>query len=70
MSVELSDELYQRFRDLLLARCGLHYPERKRADLAHGLGLALSASRSQRAWWRYMPMRSPAGRAGKRSWRI
>jgi len=44
MSAELSDELYQRFRDLLLSRCGLHYPERKRADLAHGLGLALSAT--------------------------
>lgn len=33
----LSDELYQRFRDLLLARAGLFYPERRRNDLTHGL---------------------------------
>src|SRR5262249_39274262 len=33
-----------RFSAMLRSRCGLHYPERKRADLAHGLGMALSAS--------------------------
>ncbi len=43
MELECSDELYVRFRDLLLARAGLHYPERKRADLLHGLGLVLNA---------------------------
>jgi tetratricopeptide (TPR) repeat protein len=43
MSAELTDELYIRFRDLLLMRCGLYYPERKRGDLAHGLGMALAA---------------------------
>ena len=43
MELQFSDELYLRFRDLLLARAGLHYPERKRADLLHGLGLALNA---------------------------
>jgi chemotaxis protein methyltransferase CheR len=43
MELECSDELYLRFRDLLLARAGLHYPERKRADLLHGLSLALNA---------------------------
>src|SRR5262245_55652868 len=41
MTAELSDELYIRFRDLLLTRCGLYYPERKRGDLAHGLSMAL-----------------------------
>src|SRR3712207_799054 len=40
---ELSDELYAAFRDMLHERCGLHYPERKRGDLAHGLTLAMSA---------------------------
>src|SRR5215213_1183366 len=44
MDTALSDELYQRFRDLLLSRCGLYYPERKRGDLAHGLNQALSVS--------------------------
>jgi chemotaxis protein methyltransferase CheR len=44
MSAELSDELYTRFRDLLLARCGLYYPERKRGDLAHGLSMALGTT--------------------------
>jgi len=43
MELQFSDELYLCFRDLLLARAGLHYPERKRADLLHGLGLALNA---------------------------
>jgi len=43
-STELSDELYARFRDLVLARCGLYYPERKRADLAHKLGMVLESS--------------------------
>jgi len=47
MHAELSDDLYQRFRDLLLTRCGLYYPERKRADLAHGLNPALSATPHQ-----------------------
>src|SRR5262245_60374541 len=42
---ELSDDLYLRFRDLLRTRCGLEYPERKRGDLAHGLNLALGATR-------------------------
>lgn len=36
----LSDELYRRFRDLLLARAGLFYPERRRPDLAHALSQA------------------------------
>lgn len=40
----LDDTLYLRFRDLLRARCGLAYPEGKRADLAHGLRLALASS--------------------------
>lgn len=35
--MDLNDDLYQRFRDLLLKRAGLHYPERRRGDLAHGL---------------------------------
>jgi chemotaxis protein methyltransferase CheR len=33
----LSDDLYLRLRDLLLARLGLHFPERRRDDLVHGL---------------------------------
>jgi chemotaxis protein methyltransferase CheR len=47
MNAELSDDLYLRFRELLLTRCGLYYPERKRTDLAHGLSLALSATDHQ-----------------------
>jgi chemotaxis protein methyltransferase CheR len=43
-NAELSDELYAGFRDLLLARCGLYYPERKRGDLAHGLNIVLETS--------------------------
>ena len=43
MEAEFNDELYLRFRELVLARAGLSYPERKRADLLHGLGLALNA---------------------------
>ncbi|RRR74403.1 MAG: tetratricopeptide repeat protein [Candidatus Viridilinea halotolerans] len=38
--MDLNDDLYIRFRDLLLRRAGLHYPERRRNDLAHGLGQA------------------------------
>jgi chemotaxis protein methyltransferase CheR len=45
MNAELNDDLYLRFRDLLLTRCGLEYPERKRADLAHGLNRVLGATR-------------------------
>jgi chemotaxis protein methyltransferase CheR len=44
INAELSDELYAGFRDLLLARCGLYYPERKRGDLAHGLNIVLEAT--------------------------
>jgi chemotaxis protein methyltransferase CheR len=40
---ELSDELYISFRDMLRERCGLHYPERKRGDLAHGLTQAMNS---------------------------
>jgi chemotaxis protein methyltransferase CheR len=43
MELQFSDELYLCFRDLVLARAGLHYPAHKRADLLHGLGLALNA---------------------------
>jgi chemotaxis protein methyltransferase CheR len=44
MDEQLDDALYLRFRDLLHDRSGLAYPERKRADLAHGLRLALANS--------------------------
>ncbi len=44
MEPQLSDDLYYRFRELLLSRSGLFYPEHKRDDLAHGLSLALKAS--------------------------
>jgi chemotaxis protein methyltransferase CheR len=47
MNPELSDDLYPRFRDLLLARCGLYYPEHRRADLAHGLRQALVTTQHQ-----------------------
>jgi chemotaxis protein methyltransferase CheR len=43
MELQCSDELYLSFRDLVLARAGLHYPAYKRADLLHGLGLAQNA---------------------------
>lgn len=42
--LQLSDELYGLFRDLLYNRVGLNYPEHRRDDLAHGLGQALSGS--------------------------
>jgi chemotaxis protein methyltransferase CheR len=42
---QLDDTLYARFRDLVRERSGLDYPERKRADLAHGLRMALANSR-------------------------
>src|SRR5215216_2061768 len=41
--MDCSDQLYQCFRDLVLGRAGLHYPDYKRADLLHGLNLALQA---------------------------
>lgn len=44
MTQHVSDDLYRRFRDLLARRAGLHYPEAKRADLVHGLALALQAT--------------------------
>ena len=44
MEAHVSDELYIRFRDLLLTRAGLHYPERKRGDLLHGLTMASQAA--------------------------
>ncbi|MEN9935683.1 MAG: hypothetical protein RLZZ387_2262 [Chloroflexota bacterium] len=44
MDARLTDELYVQYRDLLLSRAGLYYPERKRTDLAYGLAMALSAS--------------------------
>jgi chemotaxis protein methyltransferase CheR len=44
MHAKLNDDLYQRFRDLLLTRCGLYYPEQKRTDLAHRLNLTLSTT--------------------------
>jgi chemotaxis protein methyltransferase CheR len=37
MNYHLSDDWYVRFRDLLLNRCGLFFPERKRDDLAQGI---------------------------------
>lgn len=42
--VQLSNELYSCFRDLLQRRAGLYYPESRRADLAHGLEQALAFS--------------------------
>jgi chemotaxis protein methyltransferase CheR len=42
--MELSAELYPLFRDILLNRAGLYYPERKRDDLAYGLSHAAHAA--------------------------
>jgi chemotaxis protein methyltransferase CheR len=44
MDQPLTDELYLRFRDLLIARCGLYYPDSKRGDLVYGLNVVLRAS--------------------------
>lgn len=44
MESQFSDELYRRFRDLVLIRAGLYYPDRKRADLLHGLDQALNTA--------------------------
>jgi chemotaxis protein methyltransferase CheR len=41
MEPYLSEQLYALFRDLLVKRSGLFYPEHKREDLVHGLGLAM-----------------------------
>jgi chemotaxis protein methyltransferase CheR len=43
MDLPLSDELFARFRDLLLARAGLNYPDQRRPDLAHALSQAARA---------------------------
>lgn len=43
MHAQTADDLYLSFRDLLLSRAGLHYPERRRADLLHGLDMAVAA---------------------------
>jgi chemotaxis protein methyltransferase CheR len=43
-AVELSDELYHGFRELLRTRSGLSYPQHKRNDLAHGLQMVLNAT--------------------------
>jgi chemotaxis protein methyltransferase CheR len=42
--MELSADLYPLFRDMLLSRAGLYYPERKRDDLAYGLSHAAQAA--------------------------
>lgn len=42
--IQLTDNQYIQFRDLLLNRCGLDYPTRKRNDLAHSIGLTLIAT--------------------------
>ncbi|HVF53496.1 MAG TPA: CheR family methyltransferase [Actinomycetota bacterium] len=42
--MDLTDNEYERFRDLLAERSGLYYPEARRNDLAHGLGKALKTS--------------------------
>jgi chemotaxis protein methyltransferase CheR len=43
MKQQLDDDLYMRFRSLLLSRAGLYYPEHRRDDLAHGLSQVLTA---------------------------
>lgn len=43
-TLQLSDELYGLFRELLLRRSGLFYPEHKREDLSHGLSLVLKTT--------------------------
>jgi chemotaxis protein methyltransferase CheR len=43
MKQQLDDDLYIRFRSLLLSRAGLYYPEHRRDDLAHGLSQVLAA---------------------------
>ena len=40
MDLPLSDELYQRFRALLVTRAGLAYPDQRRTDLTHNLSQA------------------------------
>jgi chemotaxis methyl-accepting protein methylase/tetratricopeptide (TPR) repeat protein len=44
IDAEFSDDLYVRFRNLLLAQSGLFYPDAKRGDLAHGLRMILATS--------------------------
>ncbi len=44
MNLHLSDEYYILFRDLISARCGLNYPERKRDDLVHSLSRVMQIS--------------------------
>ncbi|MCS6939314.1 MAG: tetratricopeptide repeat protein [Roseiflexus sp.] len=39
-----SDDLFRRFRDLLLARSGIYFPDHRQGDLYHNLSMILSAT--------------------------
>jgi chemotaxis protein methyltransferase CheR len=40
----IPDDLYQRFSDLLLERCGLCFPDNRRVELEHGIRQAFASS--------------------------
>lgn len=44
MKTPLSDDLFRRFRDLLLARSGIYFPDHRQGDLYHNLSMILPAT--------------------------
>lgn len=44
MNTTFSDDLFRRFRDLLLTRSGLYFPDHRRSDLHHCLTMVLPAT--------------------------
>jgi chemotaxis protein methyltransferase CheR len=44
MSMPFSDDLFRRFRDLLLARSGIYFPDHRQSDLYHSLSMILPAT--------------------------
>lgn len=44
MHATLSDDLYRQFRDLLLTRSGLFFPDHRRSDLQHYLTMVLTST--------------------------
>lgn len=44
MKTPFSDDLFRRFRDLLLARSGIYFPDHRQGDLYHNLSMILSVT--------------------------
>ena len=57
--VAISDDLYRRFSELLLERCGLRFPDNRRVELEHGIRQAFAASTYASLDEYYRVLRSP-----------